>query len=203
MTGDGDHTERVRSYFDSHAEDWSQAYRQPLSANDVVLGERLRLALALTEDVASDAMALDAGCGAGPLTVALASRGYHVTAVDLSARMVELCRDALHEAGIDERSVHVACGDSLRMELGTGPFDVIYALGFLQYQEDERATLKRLRHLLRPGGRLVISGPIGRRVGNVFGAWNLVTNARRRVVGCTFPAAPCNVRIWKTMQSPG
>ena len=181
MTDAGDHTERVRSYFDSHAEDWSRAYRQPRSANDVVLGERLRLALTLTEDVASDASALDAGCGAGLLTVALARRGYHVTAVDLSPRMVELCRDALHGAGVDEKSVHVACGDSLQMELGSGPFDVIYALGFLQYQEDERATLKRLRGLLRPGGRLVISGPISRRVGNLFGVWNLVRNARRRV----------------------
>ena len=181
MTDVGDHTERVRSYFDSHAEDWSRAYRQPRSANDVVLGERLGLAMTLTEDVASDASALDVGCGAGLLTVALARRGYHVTAVDLSPRMVELCRDALEGASVDQSTVQLACGNCLQMELDSGPFDVIYALGLLQYQEDELATLKRLRQLLRPGGRLVISGPIGRRVGNLFGAWNLVTNARRRV----------------------
>ena len=102
MTGAGDHTERVRSYFDSRAEDWSQAYRQPSSSNDVVLGERLRLALTLTEDVAPAASALDAGCGAGLLTVALARRGYRVTAVDLSPSMVELCRDALRGAGLPE-----------------------------------------------------------------------------------------------------
>ena len=180
MSG-GDHSERVRSYFDSHAEDWSEAYRQPRGANDVILAERLRLALVLTENVSSNASALDAGCGAGPLTVALARRGYRVTAVDLSPRMVELCHHALAEAGIDAGSVHLSCGDSLQMELGAGPFDVIYALGFLQYQEDERQALERLLQLLRPGGRLVVSGPIGRRLGNLFGAWDLVTGARRRL----------------------
>lgn len=175
------HNERVRSYFDSHAEDWSRAYRETRGANDVVLGERLRLALELTADVEPPARVLDAGCGAGPLTVELARRGYRVVAADLSPEMVELCRDALTEADVDATAVELACGDILGLGLEAGSFDVVYALGFLQYQEDEAAALACLRELLEPGGRLVVSGPIRRRLGNVFGLWDHVSGLRRRL----------------------
>lgn len=181
MNGTNNHSHRVRSYFDSHAEWWARVYQEPSGANDVVLAERLRLALKLTDDTSPGAFVLDAGCGAGPLTVALALRGHRVTAVDLSERMVELCRDAVRAADLGESSVRVDCGDTLTMDLGSRPFDVIYALGFLQYQEDEGVALRRLHELLRPGGRLVISGPMPRRIGDLFGAWTLVRRARRRV----------------------
>ncbi len=178
---EGGHAGQVRSYFDSNAEFWSRVYRDPQGANDVVLAERLRLALELTDDVPRGASVLDAGCGAGPLTVALAQRGHAVTAVDIAPRMVELCEEAVRSAGLDASSVRVRCGDTLAMDLESASFDVVYALGFLQYQEEEGPALERLRQLLRPGGRLVISGPMPWRIGDLFGAWTLVRRARRRI----------------------
>jgi 2-polyprenyl-3-methyl-5-hydroxy-6-metoxy-1,4-benzoquinol methylase len=195
MSTDETHSDRVRTYFDTHAEEWSRAYRagstddRPRGANDVVLGERLRLALELTADRATGACVLDAGCGAGPLTVALAERGHRVTAVDLSPQMVELCRSAVAARGV-RGSVELACGDVLEMGLEPASFDVVYALGFLQYQEDEVAALRGLGALLAPGGRLVVSGPNRRRIGNLLGLWDHVTGLRRRLASARGDGRP-------------
>jgi len=187
---DHSHSDRVRSYFDTHAQDWSRAYRpapegepdeaSSRGANDVVLAERLRLALDLTSELAPASTVLDAGCGAGPLTVELARRGHRVVAVDLSPQMIDLCQRAVVAAGVDP-SVELACGDILEMGRAPKSFDAIFAMGFLQYQNDEQAALRGLRALLRPGGRLVVSGPNRRRLGNVFGLWDHVSGMRRRL----------------------
>ncbi len=182
------HDDRVRSYFDAHAEDWSRAYKdrdespetEVRGANDAVLGERLRLAVELTADVDPSARVLDAGCGAGPLTVALAERGHNVLAVDIAPQMLELCSADVARRGLEDK-VELACGNVLEMGLEPGSFGAIYALGFLQYQEDEIASLRELLALLAPGGRLIVSGPNKRRLGNLFGLWDHVTGLRRRM----------------------
>jgi len=183
MISTTEHTRQVRDYFESHAEDWSRAYGSARSGNDHVLGERLRLALELTSELEPGARVLDAGCGAGPLTLRLAERGYRVVATDLSPQMIELCRAALTASEIDPSSVEVACGDILDTDYEPASFDAVYALGFLQYQQDELAALQRFGRLLKPGGSLVVSGPIRRRLGNFFGLWDHVTALRRIVSG--------------------
>ena len=40
---------------------------------------------------------LEIGCGAGTITIGLLERGYKVTAVDFSERMIELCRKRISE----------------------------------------------------------------------------------------------------------
>lgn len=177
------HTERVRAYFDSHAEDWQRAYESVERANDVVLAERLRLALDLTSDLPPGSRVLDAGCGTGPLTVALVDRGDRVDAADVSPEMMERCRENLERAGATPEAYTLHCGEIATLGLEEGSFEVVFALGFLQYQVDEVRALRELRRLLVPGGRLIVSGPIGRRLGNVFGLWDGVRRLRRRWEG--------------------
>ena len=180
-TREGTHEARVRDYFDAHVEEWSRSYRRVVTANDVVLRERLELALELTADVAPPGRALDAGCGAGALAVELARRGLAVVATDVSPRMIDRCRETIAEAGLAPDAIDLRCGDVFDTGSVEATFDVVFALGFLQYQEDELDALSRLRALLRPGGHLIVSGPIGRRLGNVFGIWDHVRRLRRRL----------------------
>ena len=42
-----------------------------------------------------------------------------------------------------------------------------------------------------------------RRMNTASSPVHLVAIARRRVVGDALPGAPCTVKAWKTMQSPG
>src|SRR5436853_7487098 len=45
---------------------------------------------------------LELGCGSGRVLVPLAQEGYEITGGDTSARMLELARQALHQAGVEQ-----------------------------------------------------------------------------------------------------
>lgn len=62
------------------------------------------------DSLSPDAHVLDAGCGTGVLTTALARRGMRVTAVDLAPQMAAATRRAAAEAGVGER-VRCVAGD--------------------------------------------------------------------------------------------
>jgi SAM-dependent methyltransferase len=48
---------------------------------------------------------LDIGCGTGTVAIPLALRGAHVTAVDISEKMLQICRNDARRAGVAERIV--------------------------------------------------------------------------------------------------
>lgn len=75
------------------------------------------------------ARVLDAGCGAGQMTLQLAQRGADVVAVDISPSLVEIARQRLP---IDlQGRVHFTSGDMLDAALGR--FDFVMAMDSLIY----------------------------------------------------------------------
>ncbi|PSL02100.1 methyltransferase family protein [Haloactinopolyspora alba] len=95
---------------------------------------------------------LDAGCGSGPLSAALRSKGAAVTSFDVSAAMVDLARQRLGE----DADLHVAdLGGPL--PFADAEFDDIVASLVLHYLEDWASPLAELRRVLKPGGRLILS----------------------------------------------
>ncbi|WP_198415821.1 class I SAM-dependent methyltransferase [Cryobacterium glaciale] len=107
--------------------------------------------LALAGDVHGRQI-LDAGCGSGPLAMALRTRGATVTGFDSSAAMVELARQRLGE----EAELHVAdLGQPL--PFADGAFDDVVASLVLHYLQDWTGPLVELRRVLRPDGRLILS----------------------------------------------
>ncbi|WP_127473740.1 class I SAM-dependent methyltransferase [Microbacterium sulfonylureivorans] len=95
---------------------------------------------------------LDAGCGSGPLSAALRTRGAALTAFDGSPAMVELARRRLG----DDVPVSVAdLAEPLPFE--DDAFDDVVASLVLHYLEDWAGPLAELRRVLKPGGRLILS----------------------------------------------
>lgn len=95
---------------------------------------------------------LDAGCGHGPLFRELRTRGAVVSGFDLSPAMVELARQRLG----DDADVRV--GDlAAPLPYADHEFDLVVVSLALHYVEDWGPTLKELRRVLRPGGRLIVS----------------------------------------------
>lgn len=99
---------------------------------------------------------LDAACGSGGHTLALAKRGYAVVGTDISPAMIKLARSKVATA--KDVSFHVA-------ELGDiasrfPPFDVALCLGnslpHLLTEADLMGALADLATSLRPGGLLVL-----------------------------------------------
>ena len=95
---------------------------------------------------------LDAGCGHGPLLRELRARGAHVSGFDLSPAMVALAREQLGD-DIDLRVADLA--DPLPYP--DGEFDLIVISLALHYVKDWQPTLRELRRVLRPGGRIVLA----------------------------------------------
>lgn len=97
--------------------------------------------------------ALDAGCGEGADAIWLASRGWAVTAVDVSA--VALDRAAAHAAA-EGVSVRWQREDLLTWDPGPERFDLVMAQ-FMHLPSPELQSLhERLAAAVRPGGTLLI-----------------------------------------------
>jgi len=98
---------------------------------------------------------LDIGCGPGTQTVALAKRGFSVTATDISQSAVESTRLLAAAEGV---SIAAHVDDVLDSKLA-GPFDLVMDRGIFHCFEDsadQQAYLATIRRLLRPGGFLLL-----------------------------------------------
>ncbi|MBI4965343.1 MAG: methyltransferase domain-containing protein [Desulfomonile tiedjei] len=169
----------ILSHFDQSAKAWNDLYTLPTSANDVVLQNRLAFALELLSNhLPTDSTVLDVGCGPGIDAIGLARRGYKVKCVDISPQMVGLSKRNFADCGLIYSDRDFVVGDFMQADFGTGPFDGILALGFLEYQTDELAVIRRFRELLRPGGVLIVSGPIKRSLSTLFGATVFIRGQR-------------------------
>jgi 2-polyprenyl-3-methyl-5-hydroxy-6-metoxy-1,4-benzoquinol methylase len=95
---------------------------------------------------------LDVGCSSGYLAQPLAARGNTIVGIELDA-------DAARAA--EEFCEHVLVGDIETMDLPLEPasFDVVLCGDVVEHLRDPVAALGRLRPLLVPGGRLVVSTP--------------------------------------------
>jgi cyclopropane-fatty-acyl-phospholipid synthase len=98
---------------------------------------------------------LDVGCGWG--SMALHAATHHdvdVVGVTLSREQAELARARVREAGLADR-VEIRVQDY--RVVADGPFDAISSIGMFEHvgAEELRTYVRHLRHLLRPGGRLL------------------------------------------------
>jgi ubiquinone/menaquinone biosynthesis C-methylase UbiE len=101
------------------------------------------------------------GCGLGDLTLRLAREGAHVTAVDLSPRSIEYVRRRAHDAGVAANiETHVAAAE--RLPFFDESFDLALGHAVLRCVVSELGA-PELHRILRPGGRAVLSEPLGMR----------------------------------------
>jgi trans-aconitate 2-methyltransferase len=116
--------------------------------------EALGLAVLSRLELAGDEIVLDAGCGSGRITQALIERlpEGHVVAADASASMVAAARERL--PGADVRRI-----DLLELDLAalgvSEPLDAVLSTATFHWILDHDALFRRLRGVLRAGGRLV------------------------------------------------
>lgn len=106
---------------------------------------------------------LDIGCGAGNYTVRLIGRlkspgDVAVTALDLSANMLEAAAERIGEAGA--ASVRAVQGDVRSVDLPDDAFDCVIAAAVLHHLRDESEwgdVFARIYRWLKPGGSVWIA----------------------------------------------
>lgn len=95
--------------------------------------------------------ALDIGCGEGADSVWLASRGWQVTSLDISARAVERTLTAAQDAGVAVAGLAAAFADA---RLPDESFDLVSAM-YPVLPADDGAALDKLLGLVAAGGHLL------------------------------------------------
>jgi SAM-dependent methyltransferase len=98
---------------------------------------------------------LDVGCGTGQRLRALRDLGYQVHGLDFLPSVVEHLRN---ELGLD-----ATCGDLTKLDtlFPENSFDVVTAFQVVEHVHDARGLLGRCWKVLRPGGWMVATIPMG------------------------------------------
>jgi SAM-dependent methyltransferase len=123
---------------------------------------RLRLSLAeerlAIEFGEREARVLDAGCGDGLLTLALARRHPHwnIVGIDLSEELLAGASARALNRGVENVDFRQA---DLTVELPDGGFDAVLALECLSEIPNDRAALRAMAGALGPGGLFVVQVP--------------------------------------------
>jgi SAM-dependent methyltransferase len=101
---------------------------------------------------------LNAGAGAGTLTLKLVEAGLRVTSVDASPQLCDWVRAALGARGV-QGDHPVMRGDLAGLPLPDEAFDAAVCAEVLEHIDDDAAALAELARVLRPGGVLVVTVP--------------------------------------------
>lgn len=130
---------------------WASQYNQ--DANALIVVEE-RLALPLLDGI-SFTHVLDLGAGTGRYAVRLAAQGAQVTAVDQSAGMLTVARQAASAAGAQIRFIEQSLEMALPLE--TDSFDLVLSALVFCHLHDMAQTLRETYRVLRPGGHLLVT----------------------------------------------
>jgi SAM-dependent methyltransferase len=95
---------------------------------------------------------LDVGCGPGEYTTRLVEQGAHVTAFDVTPRMV-----AITKARIGDRADVLRANLENALPFASATFDLVLCPLVLDNIEDWGAVFKEFHRVLKPGGTLVFS----------------------------------------------
>lgn len=154
--------DKVKAYWDSHPL-FSYEIKQELGTPDFFREmDRIK-----TEDVERFSMGywdfpdfrkgktlLDIGCGPGFLTRHFASKGYDVTAIDISGNAVMLTKKSLQLYSL---RANVLQGNAEELEFKDNTFDYIISSGVLHHTPDTRKSILEAYRLLKPGGSAKIT----------------------------------------------
>lgn len=100
---------------------------------------------------------LEIGCGTGTTALEHANDVATIHAIDISPEMIRIARQKAYDAGIENVTFDVS--DIVALSATDTRYDVIMAHSILHLLPDVPATLRLLRHLLKPGGVLIANTP--------------------------------------------
>lgn len=162
------------------------------AAQPIADEEAYQRKLAITRSyLRPDMEMLELGCGTGSTAILHAPCVKQITAVDFSARMIEIARQRAKAAGVT--NVMFERADITARPVTTGKYDAVLTLSLLHLLRDPDRLLAQVHDLLKPGGLHVSSttclgdtaaafkfvAPLGRAVG-LLPQLNVMTHAQLR-----------------------
>jgi len=139
--------ESERKYWDRHAGNYDRSM--------LLLGRPLPRMVELASSAVDGASrVLEVAAGTGLVTESLARSAQEVVATDYSTAMVSTLEARVRAAGL--RNVRCEQADLYDLRFEPRSFDAVVAANVLHLVLDLPAALAALRHMLRPGGRLIV-----------------------------------------------
>lgn len=126
-------------------DDW---YQRPVGRMYDMLEQRA--VSALLPDPSSGDRLLEVGCGTGHWSAFFAECGFHVTGLDISARMVQIAREKR------TRNAKFYQADAAAIPFPDHVFDVVAAITLLEFVPDPRTVLVEMARCVRDGGCIVV-----------------------------------------------
>lgn len=96
---------------------------------------------------------LDAGCGQGQWSIALAQRFQHVDAIDMNGTRLGVLHTMIQTMGI--ANIHVQKGSIDSLPYDDGTFDAVFCYDVIMFTHIEK-VLREFYRVLIPGGRLYV-----------------------------------------------
>ncbi len=157
VAGNTEGQELIRAYFSSSVSTWSEVYDEKdlyrriyKRRMDAVLEMLDRLALPPHSRI------LEIGCGPGVMTVALAQRGYRVTAVDFVFEMSEATARLTIGAGVDP-FVTTSVGDVHQLPFSDNRFDLVLVVGVIEWLPGLCRPLREIARVTKQGGFTIVT----------------------------------------------
>lgn len=140
--------ELTKSFFNEVAKDWfEKSYDQKAEFLSFPTGKvRRDITLKEIEHLGCGKKAIDLGCGTGQLVVELREKGFDAFGVDVSENMIVEARKLLPKDA-DKKVFSVKDFEEVE-----GKFDVVTAMGLLEYLEYDYLFFKKVESLLNAGG---------------------------------------------------
>ena len=139
-------------YLQDHYQDYLPADPQGAANWRRLMGQVFAKSAELIEEtIPVSGRLLDVGCGYGFFLEAMASRGWRVEGIEISATGLSYAREKL--------GLEVADKPLPRPDWPDGCFDVITLFYVIEHLQDPRVVLEEAWRLLRPGGVLLLRWP--------------------------------------------
>lgn len=115
---------------------------------ELTIIQRAVLARIPSLNLPEGARALDAPCGTGALTVALAQQGFSATGADLDSDAAAVLGPSFTQANLDAE-----------LPWPNEVFDVVFCTEGIEHLENHFSFLREIRRILKPRGFLILTTP--------------------------------------------
>jgi ubiquinone/menaquinone biosynthesis C-methylase UbiE len=96
---------------------------------------------------------LDIGCGHGVVSEFLAEKGIHVTAIDISEKLLNELGNRISGRNLP---IEIKQGDAYHIPAADEVFDIVVARMFLPHFPDWHVVLKEMTRVTKKGGKLLV-----------------------------------------------
>lgn len=144
----------TKAYFDEVSEDWFRRAYDPENTFIAFPTGKVRQGITISEmkKLNTGKRVIDLGCGTGQLVIELLKIGYDVIGIDNSPKMIAEARNLLAKELLRlDGSEIFQIRNCINQDI-TDRFDVVTAMGVLEYLEDDFAFFKAINSLLKDKG---------------------------------------------------